>query len=52
MNKILLSFLIALAFGLINGYYWGKQGYKGWHIYFIGTIAFFGLVSMFLKFLN
>jgi hypothetical protein len=52
MNKILIALIIALILGLINGFYWSKQGYRGWHIYFIGTIAFFGLISMILKFLD
>ncbi|MES2587692.1 MAG: hypothetical protein V4622_01855 [Bacteroidota bacterium] len=52
MNNFLLAVLISLLFGLMNGFYWSKQGYKGWHIYFIGTIAFFGLYSMILKFMK
>jgi hypothetical protein len=52
MNIFSISILVALFLGVINGYYWSKQGYRGWHIYFMGTIAFFGLILLFLKFLG
>jgi hypothetical protein len=51
MNKLLLAALIGLFLGFLNGYYWSRQGYRGWHIYFLGSIAFFGLASMVLKYL-
>ena len=47
----LYAFIAALIAGIGNGYYWSKQGYPGRQIYVLGTIGFFGLFSMILKFI-
>ncbi|MFN5416520.1 MAG: hypothetical protein ACK5B9_05645 [Flavobacteriia bacterium] len=49
---LLYGFFLALFLGIINGYYWSKQGYRGYTIYVMGTIGFFGLISMVLKFIK
>ncbi|MGV3631098.1 MAG: hypothetical protein ACO1O6_07825 [Bacteroidota bacterium] len=48
----LYAFIAALILGIINGYYWSRQGYPGRQIYVLGTIGLFGLISMILKFIG
>lgn len=49
MNEIWLAVILSLILGSLNGYYWSRRGYRGWHLYFIGTIAIFGLIVLILK---
>jgi hypothetical protein len=39
----------ALVLGILNGWYWRKQGYKSWHLFYLGTMAFYALSVMILK---
>jgi hypothetical protein len=49
---LLYAFIAALIAGLLNGYYWTRQGYPGLQVYVLGIIGFFGLFSMILKFIG
>lgn len=48
-NPLLFSLIPAFVFGISNGYYWHRQGYKGWHLFYLGIIAFYALSVMILK---
>ena len=44
------AFLAALILGGLNSLYWKKQGYnQGGRLFFLGTIAFFGVIMVILK---
>jgi hypothetical protein len=45
----LYAFLLAFFLGLLNSWYWYKQGYRGGRLLFLGTIAFFGIIVLILK---
>lgn len=46
MNKYLIITFISLVFGLINSIYWYSKGYRGGKLFFMGTIAFFGIAML------
>jgi hypothetical protein len=48
-NPLIFSLIPALVLGILNGWYWRKQGYKGWHLFYLGTMAFYALSVMILK---
>ena len=48
-NPLIFSLISALVLGILNGLYWRKQGYKGWHLFYLGTMAFYALSVMILK---
>jgi hypothetical protein len=48
-NPLIFSLIPALVLGVLNGWYWRKQGYKGWHLFYLGTMAFYALSVMILK---
>jgi hypothetical protein len=43
MNKYLIIAIISLVFGFLNSLYWYTKGYRGGKLFFIGSIAFFGI---------
>ena len=46
----LITFLVALALGGLNSWYWKTQGYnQGGRLFFLGTIAFFGVIVLILN---
>lgn len=49
---LLYALLVSIPLGILNGYYWTKQGYPGLQSYFLGTIGIFGLISMVFKFIG
>jgi len=48
-----LHFIYALIAGLLlgglNSWYWFTKGYRGGKLFFLGTIAFFGVIMLILK---
>lgn len=48
-----INYIYALVGGLIlgsiNSWYWYKRGYRGGKLFFLGTIAFFGMITLILK---
>jgi hypothetical protein len=52
MNPFLISLIPAIILGVLNGIYWRKQGYRGWHLFYFGIIVFYGLSMMVFKFLK
>lgn len=50
MNPYLLGLIPAVILGCLNGYYWNRRGYKGWHLYYLGTIVFFCISVMIINF--
>jgi len=48
-NPLIFSLIPGLVLGILNGLYWRKQGYKGWHLFYLGTMAFYALSVMILK---
>lgn len=47
--NFLYAFVIGLLLGSINSLYWYKKGYRGGKLFFLGTIAFFGIVVLLMK---
>ena len=45
----LFTFLGAMFLGALNSYYWYTQGHRGGKLFFLGTIAFFGIIMLILK---
>jgi hypothetical protein len=50
MNYLTIAIFPGVLLGMINGIYWKKQGYKGWHLFYLGTMAFYAMSVMILKF--
>ncbi|WP_165366265.1 hypothetical protein [Brumimicrobium glaciale] len=48
----LYAFIGGLIFGGINSWYWYRNGYRGGKLFFMGTIAFFGVIMLILKLFN
>lgn len=48
-KEYIIAFIIALVLGSLNSWYWYKNGYRGGKLFFLGTIAFFGIVVMIYK---
>lgn len=40
-NPFVLAIIPAVLAGVLNGLYWRKRGYTGWHLYYLGAIAFY-----------
>ncbi|HLV41876.1 MAG TPA: hypothetical protein VKY37_06340 [Brumimicrobium sp.] len=51
-QDFLYAFIGGLLFGGINSWYWYKKGYRGGKLFFLGTIAFFGILVLILKLFN
>lgn len=49
VDNILFAFLIALVLSSINSWYWYTKGYRGGKLFFLGTVAFFGVIMLILK---
>ncbi|MEX1192838.1 MAG: hypothetical protein WED10_08385 [Brumimicrobium sp.] len=51
-----INYLYALIGGVIlggiNSWYWYNRGYRGGKLFFLGTIAFFGIITLILKLVN
>lgn len=45
----LYAFIGGIALSALNSWYWYKQGYRGGKLFFMGTIAFFGVIILILK---
>tara|TARA_B100000508_G_scaffold141093_1_gene146629 strand:+ start:151534 stop:151698 length:165 start_codon:yes stop_codon:yes gene_type:complete len=45
----LYAVLGGLILGGLNSWYWYHQGYRGGKLFFMGTIAFFGIIVLILK---
>jgi hypothetical protein len=45
----LFAFIGGLLLGILNSWYWYTQGYRGGKLFFLGTIAFFGIILLILK---
>ena len=44
------AFVAALIIGGLNSIYWKNKGYnQGGRLFFLGTIAFFGIIMVILK---
>lgn len=48
----LYAFIGGLILGGINSWYWYRKGYRGGKLFFMGTIAFFGIIMLILKLFN
>ena len=48
-NPLIISIFPALVLGVANGIYWQRQGYKGWHLYYLGILAFYALSVIILQ---
>ena len=48
----LYAFIGGFVHGGINSWYWYRNGYRGGKLFFLGTIAFFGIAILILKVLN
>lgn len=48
----LYAFIGGLILGGLNSWYWYKKGYRGGKLFFMGTIAFFGIIMLILKLFN
>jgi hypothetical protein len=49
MSNYILAFSISLCLGILNSWYWYRQGYRGGRLLFLGTIAFFGIIVLLMK---
>jgi len=45
----LIALIIGVSLGTLNSWYWYTQGYRGGKLFFLGTIAFFGITVLILK---
>lgn len=45
----LYALIGGLVLGSINSWYWYNQGYRGGKLFFLGTLAFFGAITLILK---
>jgi len=45
----LYALIAGFLLGSINSWYWYTQGYRGGKLFFLGTIAFFGVILLILK---
>ncbi|WP_165851355.1 hypothetical protein [Brumimicrobium aurantiacum] len=43
------AFIGGLILGGINSWYWYRKGYRGGKLFFLGTIAFFGVIMLILR---
>lgn len=50
-NPFILAIIPALFLGFLNGYYWGTKGYRGWHLYYLGSIVAYVAILKFIQFL-
>ncbi len=48
-NPLIFSFIPGIILGTLNGLYWRSRGYRGWHLFYLGTIAFYVLSVMILN---
>lgn len=48
MNPFIISIIPGIVLGLANGFYWRRQGHRGWHLFYLGTVAFYVLSVMIL----
>jgi hypothetical protein len=48
-NALTIALIPAVVLGTLNGFYWRKQGYRGWHLFYLGFMAFYALSVMILK---
>jgi len=44
-----ISLIPGILLGVLNGIYWRKQGYRGWHLFYLGIVAFYTLSVMILN---
>ncbi len=49
-NPLVLSIIPAIIIGLINGWYWRKQGYSMFTYSFYGSIVAFGFILTIVKY--
>lgn len=49
MQNYIWAMLPALIAGSINSYYWYTRGYRGGKLFFMGTIAFYGITLLILN---
>ncbi len=54
MSAILYLYALigGLVLGGLNSWYWYTKGYRGGKLFFMGTIAFFGIIMLILKLFN
>lgn len=45
----LYAIIVGLILGGLNSWYWHTKGYRGGKLFFMGTIAFFGIIVLILK---
>lgn len=45
----LYAALGGIALGSLNSWYWYTKGYRGGKLFFMGSIAFFGIIMLILK---
>lgn len=45
----LYAFIGGLFLGGLNSWFWYRKGYRGGRLMFLGTVAFFGIIVLFLK---
>jgi uncharacterized membrane protein len=48
-HPLLLAIIPAVLAGILNGLYWRKRGYTGWHLYYLGAIAFYVICATAFK---
>lgn len=48
-NPFVLAIIPAVLAGILNGLYWRKRGYTGWHLYYLGGIAFYVICATAIK---
>jgi len=48
-NPFVLAIIPAVLAGVLNGLYWRKRGYTGWHLYYLGGIAFYVICATAIK---
>ncbi len=45
----LYAFIGGIILGALNSWYWYERGYRGGKLFFMGMIAFFGIIILILK---
>lgn len=47
-NPLIISLIPGIVLGVLNGLYWRSKGHRGWHLFYLGTIAFYVLSVLIL----